>query len=189
MTRASRIQAFYSELSPRARGGLLVLAVLLGSWILMILNDAVAEKRAGVTQARANLQARQIALSQEDWDTRAQEAAQIRAQAEAEFWRAPTQGIAAARIQGALEAAARAAGVTEPRIDVRLVSDDRGGALFEAQVSGADPGGRFATYIEAVAAADGDLRLSYLEFRSAQRGFTARFIAPAIIDAEAGPDA
>lgn len=182
MTPVDRALAPLKGLSPRGRAGLAALGGLLALWGVMVLSESVDARKSSVERLQAQLSARKAALTQQDWSIVADEAQRARRAAETQFWRATTAGIAAARIQGAMEQAARAANVRNPRIEVRELSTENGLLLFEAQITGEDRGGQFATYVEAVAGSEGEVRLTLLEFTGQTRRFTARFLAPALIE-------
>lgn len=171
----------------RAQYGLVVLVSLAAIYALMGLSDANAQLRLSLDNTQRQLNARQAALEQRDWQQLAEQAALLTEGAEARFWRAPTEGIAAARIQGALEAAARSAGLQNPRVRVveagALGLNETGSEtrLFEAEVTARDSGGAFAPFIEAAAGATGELRAVRLDWDSRSQRFTVNFIAPALM--------
>lgn len=182
------VRTALATLSVRGQYGLVVLASLAGLYALTALNEVNAETRLSLNAAQRQLAARQSALEQRDWAALAAEAESLTQAAEARFWRAPTAGIAAARIQGALEAAARAAGLRDARVQVmEAEAMDRPAAgaearLFEAEVTARDIGGAFAPFIEAAAGAPGELRAVRLDWDSRTRRFTVTFIAPALME-------
>ena len=175
-------------LSERAQYGLIVLASLAGLYALTSLNEANVQARLALDGAQRQLSARQAALEQRDWEALATEAERLTNAAESRFWRAPTGGIAAARIQGALEAAARSAGLNDARVQVieaGVIERRAPGPetrLFEAEVTARDSGGAFAPFIEAAAGAPGELRAVRLDWDSRTRRFTVSFIAPALME-------
>jgi hypothetical protein len=183
----STLQNAFGALSVRAQYGLVVLVSLAAVYALMSLSDANAQLRLSLDNTQRQLNARQAALEQRDWQQLAEEAEQLTARAEAQFWRAPTEGIAAARIQGALEAAARSAGLQNPRVRVVVAGELGSGGteaesrLFEAEVTARDTGGAFAPFIEAAAGAPGELRAVRLDWDSRSQRFTVNFIAPALM--------
>lgn len=174
--------------SERGQYGLVVLASLAGLYALSSLSDANTQARLSLDNAERQLNARQAALEQRDWLALADEAEQLALAAEARFWRAPTEGIAAARIQGALEEAGRLAGLRNVRVQVIAVgtigrSESAAQTrLFEAEVTALDSGGAFAPFIEAAASAQGELRAVRLDWDSRTRRFTVGFIAPALME-------
>lgn len=182
------VRTALGTLSERAQYGLVVLASLAGVYALTALNDANTQTRQVLDSAQRQLSARQAALEQRDWAALAAEAESLTQTAEARFWRAPTAGIAAARIQGALETAARAAGLPDARVqlvEVGVMERRAPGPetrLFEAEVTGRDSGGAFAPFIEAAAGAPGELRAVRLDWDSRTRRFTVTFIAPAVME-------
>lgn len=183
------VQNALDALSVRARFGLVVLGAIGGIYALLMLNDANVEAQRALDMAQRQLAARQGALEQRDWTALAAEVDALAQAAEARFWRAATPGIAAARIQGALEAAAREAGLNEVRVRVveaGVLQRHTPGPdvrLFEAEVSARDRGGAFAPFIEAAAGAPGELRAVRLDWDSRTQRFTVVLIAPALLEA------
>jgi hypothetical protein len=176
-------------LSLRARYGAVALIGLAAIYAQAQLETASRQVLAELAQTQRQLAARQATLGQADWASLAGEAEALSKAAEARFWRAATPGIAAAQLQGALEAAAREAGLDEPR--VRVIESGRleAGApdmdirLFEAELTARDTGGAFAPLIEAAAGAQGDLRAIRLDWDGANRRFTLVLLAPVLIEA------
>lgn len=177
-------------LSLRARYGVVALVALAAVYAEAQIRTASSQVLAELAQTQRQLAARQATLGQADWASLADEAEALSQAAEARFWRAATPGIAAARLQGALEAAAREAGLDEPRVRVietgRLESGtaDMDIRLFEAELTARDAGGAFAPLIEAAAGAQGDLRAIRLDWDEANRRFTLVLLAPVLIEAD-----
>ena len=177
-------------LSPRSRYGLVALAGLAGIYGHMELETANRELVSELAQTQRQLSIRQETLGQADWASLAGEARAKSEAAEARFWRAATPGIASAQLQGALEAAAREAGLDEPRVRVleagRLEKEqvDRDIRLFEAELTARDGGGAFAPLIEAAAGAQGDLRAIRLDWDGLNQRFTLVMRALVLIEAE-----
>jgi len=184
----SPVRAALGALSERAQYGLVLLASLAGLYALTTLHDANAQASRALDGAQRQLAARQAALEQRDWAALAAEAESLTQNTESRFWRAPTSGIAAARLQGALEAAAREAGLRDARVRVmeaEVIEQRAPGPetrLFEAEVTARDNGGAFAPFIEAAAGAPGELRAVRLDWESRTRRFTVLFIAPALLE-------
>jgi hypothetical protein len=174
------------SLTPRAQMGLLVLAALAGLYALAELDSAAEQLRQELGLAQRQLATREAALEQIDWASLASEADIIAAAIETRFWRAPTEGIASARIQGALEASARRVSLAGARVTiVRARELPDGLVVFEAELSAQGRSGSFAPLLEAAASAEGDLRATFIDWTSANRRFTVRFLAPALIEPDA----
>lgn len=188
---AGPARAALGGLSERAQYGLVLLASLAGLVAMTNLNDMNAQTSRALDNAQRQLAARQGALEQRDWAALAGEAESLTREAEARFWRAPTPGIAAARVQGALETAAREAGLRDARVRVIEAGPIERRApgpetrLFEAEVTAHDRGGAFAPFIEAAAGAPGELRAVRLDWEARTQRFTVSFIAPALMEPEA----
>ncbi len=176
---ATRLQA---GLTPRAQLGLAVFATLVCVYALLEISDRTLQLEQQLDLAHRQLATREAALEQRDWTSLAAEAGQLADTIEARFWRAPTEGIASARIQGAIEAAARRVSLAGSRVSIVRAQTLPGGlVLFEAELSAQDRAGSFGPLLEAAASADGDLRPTFIDWTSANRRFTVRFLAPAMI--------
>lgn len=175
-----------SGLTPRAQLGLTVLLTLACVYALMEVGDRSRQLEQELDLARRQLATREAALEQRDWASLASEAGQLADSVEARFWRAPTEGIASARIQGAVEAAARSVALAGSRVSIVRAQTLPGGlVVFEVELSAQDRAGSFAPLMQAAAMADGDLRPTVIDWTSASRRFTVRFLAPAMIEPEA----
>ncbi len=171
------------ELSPRAQLGLLFLAVIAASILVMDLsahNGALERQLRTVT---TELAGRRAALDQRDWNI-VQEAAEAEADAvEGRFWRGATTGLVSAEILGAVETAASLAGLNDARVTV-LRSDvlAHDAILFEVEIIARSNGGGFATFLEAITQAEHEIRPSELEWSGRNRPVTIRLLVPAIVD-------
>lgn len=184
----SASQSAMASLSERSRFGLIALLSLMGVYLIVNLDEANTRSGRSLDNLQRQLSARQAALEQRDWAALAAEAERLTGMTEARFWQAPTEGIAAARLQGALEAAAREAGLRDARVRLATAgSIERHAAgpetlLFEAEVSARDSGGSFAPFIEAATGAAGELRAIRLDWDARTQRFTLTFIAPALLE-------
>ncbi|AZU03105.1 hypothetical protein X907_0558 [Glycocaulis alkaliphilus] len=172
-------------MTARAQLGLAIFSAIACIYALLETGDRSNQLDQELDLARRQLATREAALEQRDWANLAGEAAQLADAVEARFWRAPTEGIASARIQGAIEAAARRVSLAGSRVSiVRAQSLPGGLVVFEAELSAQDRAGSFAPLLEAAASADGDLRPTFIDWSASNRRFTVRFLAPAMIESD-----
>lgn len=102
----------------RAATGLLAIGVLLGSYGILGLNDAVLAMRSLYSQEALRLQ-RDAAIGQEkDWPARARASTVMRQALAARLWQAESEGVALANVQDWVTTAAREAGID--RLQVKL---------------------------------------------------------------------
>ncbi|WP_300540898.1 hypothetical protein [Maricaulis sp.] len=177
------IQRLSTSLTVRAQLGLIVLLALVGFVAVMDMSARNAALRQQLTTVRTELAGREAALDQRDWNSVLSEADTEVAAVEARFWRGATTGLASAQILGAVETAARLARLNSPRVQV-LRSDalsDRA-ILFEVELTARSNDGGFATFLEAITEAEGELRPAELVWEGRNRPVTIRLVAPAIID-------
>ncbi|MED5550683.1 MAG: hypothetical protein VX529_15130 [Pseudomonadota bacterium] len=172
-----------NALTPRAQLGLIVLVTLLGAVAAMDLASRNALLEQQLATVRTELAGREAAIRQRDWNSvLASSQAEVEA-VESRFWRGSTTGLVSAQILGAVEAAARTSQLSNPRVSV-LRSDALAGqaVLFEVELTARSNGGGFATFLEALTQAGGELRPAELEWEGRNRPVTIRLVAPAIIE-------
>lgn len=177
------MQRLSGALTERAQLGLIVLAALVGLVAMMDMTARNAVLHQQLTTVRTELAGRQAALEQRDWNSVLADAEAEVDSVETRFWRGATTGLASAQILGAVETAARLAQLNSPRVQV-LRSDalsDRA-ILFEVELTARSNGGGFATFLEAITEAEGELRAAELVWEGHNRPVTIRLVAPAIID-------
>jgi hypothetical protein len=185
---ADPIKRAFESLDDRARFGLVLVGVLAGIFALSELTSANGQARQSLDAAQRQLAVRKGALEHREWASMAAEADALVASTEERFWRAATPGIAAAQVQGALEAAARNAGLRDVRVrvvetgSVEQLMPGPEIRLFEAEVTARDRGGAFAPFIEAAAGANGELRAVRLDWDARTQRFTVILIAPALLE-------
>lgn len=97
--------------NPRLQAGAAIIALLLASWVVLVLGDIRQAQIARLEQARARyIQVRQLA-GQDIWLQRAADAAKLADALEAEIPQAPSAGLAQAQFQGWLKGIVDAQGV------------------------------------------------------------------------------
>ena len=136
-----------------------------------------------VRELRREHQLQTALLSDDGWSQRAAEAASAVEEVESQFWNGSTSGIAAAELQGALEAAARAAQVTRPRVEVQSDPEAFGpqAVVFEAAINAQDGRGQFLFLFQELARADGFLLPTSFRWARRNRQLEIRLQAPAVI--------
>jgi len=182
---SAALQRASDSLTMRARLGLLVFLALLGLVAVMELNAHNGALVRQLATVRTELAGREAALEQRDWNT-VLEAARLEVETtESRFWRGSTTGLAGAQILGAVENAARISQLNTPRVSV-LRSDalSERAILFEVEMTARSNGGGFATFLEAITQAEGELRPAELVWGGRNRPVTIRLVAPAIIDGD-----
>jgi hypothetical protein len=180
---ATLAERMRSTLTPRAQLGLIALLALLALVALLELSSRNEQLRRDTLTVRTEYAGRLAALEQRDWTQVLNSAASELTMVEDRFWRAETTGLASAEILGAVEAAARRAELSAPRVSV-LRSDLVGSdvILFEVEVTARSNNGRFATFLEALVESEGLLQPSELEWQGQNRPVTVRLVAPALVE-------
>ncbi|BDX00704.1 hypothetical protein [Maricaulis maris] len=180
---STTLQRASDSLTVRARLGLIVLVALAGIVAAMDLSARNTRLVQQLATVRTELAGREAALEQRDWNTVLEAARAEVDAAESRFWRGATTGLASAQILGAVENAARVSRLATPRVSVLRSEPLSGGAvLFEVEMTARSNGGGFATFLEAVTQAEGDLRPAEVVWGGRNRPVTIRLIAPAIIE-------
>ena len=184
------------QMTGRAVIGLSVLLAVLAAVGLSELAALNARLDDRVRDLRREHQLQTAMLSDGSWSQRAEEASRAVAQVEAQFWSGSTTGIAAAELQGSIEAAARAAEVRRPRVQVQSNPEDFGpqAVVFDASLNALDPDGQFLFVFQELARADGFLLQTSFKWNRRGGQLEMRMAAPAIIgqaapqpDQEAAP--
>jgi len=194
MSVAARFDAVREQLreqaTPRALAGLSALAAIVAFVAISDLSGAVSEKRQRVEDLRRDAQLQEALLDGEDWAQRAAAAEAERRRVRAQFWRGETQGIVAARLQGAVETAARDAGVERVRVAVGQAPDALGASasVFEIQLQALDRDGQFLALYQTLSRQDAYLPPTAFEWSRSNGRLRMTLAAPAII-AGAEPDA
>lgn len=102
----------------RARIGLLVIGVLIGSYGLVVLHRSAAEQIAVYQQDSARL-ARLVAIAgEQEWPKRAEGSVALRAALENRLWTAESEGVAQADLQAWIADIGRDVGM--PMFDIRV---------------------------------------------------------------------
>lgn len=165
---------------------------VLGMGLLLAVLAAVGLSELAALTARLDDQVREMhrerqlqtaMLSDQSWPQRAEEAANAVAVIEAQFWTGSTTGIAAAELQGSVEAATRSAAVDRPRIQVQSDAEPFGprAVVFEASVNALDRDGQFLSLFQELARAEGALVLTGFKWSRQNGQLEMRMQAPAII--------
>ena len=184
------------QMTGRAVIGLSVLLAVLAAVGLSELAALNARLDDRVRDLRREHQLQTAMLSDGSWSQRAEEASRAVAQVEAQFWSGSTTGIAAAELQGSIEAAARAAEVRRPRVQVQSNPESFGpqAVVFDASLNALDPDGQFLFVFQELARADGFLLPTSFKWNRRGGQLEMRMAAPAIIgqaapqpDQEAAP--
>lgn len=179
------------QLSPRAMIGAGVLVAMLAVILLGEFARAVDALRDEVEDLSREQRIESSLLTDQSWPVRARDLAANAAAAEAQFWRGETSGIVAARLQGAVEQAARDAELEQIRVQVapRPTALGEKAVVFELALDARDRRGQFLSLFQRLAEADGELVITRFEWSRRSGAMTVRIEAPAIIAAQTGSQA
>lgn len=172
-----------SEATPRALAGLGALGIILAVIVLGDMSRLVSESRDRVADLQRQKVLQEALLSGEDWSGRAEQAEAARREARGRFWRGETNGIVAARLQGAVEAAAREAGIERVRVEVGQSPDPlgSGAVVFEIALSGSDRNGQFLALYQTLSRAEAYLTPSDFSWNRINGRLELTILAPAVV--------
>ena len=106
-----------------------------------------------------------------------------------DFWTGATNGIIAAQLQGAVERAARNAGLTRVRVNVTGTPEPLGdqASLFEIAVNARDTDGQFLAFFQELSRAEHQIVITRFNWRRSNGALDLRLEAPAqLTEPEAG---
>ncbi len=172
-----------SEATPRALAGLAALGVILAVVVLGDMSRMVSESRERVADLQRQKGLQEALLSGEDWSGRAEQAEAARREARSRFWRGETNGIVAARLQGAVEAAAREAGIERARVAVEQNPEPlgAGAVVFEIALSGSDRSGQFLALYQTLSRTEAYLSPSSFSWNRNNGRLELTILAPAVV--------
>ncbi len=171
------------QLSIRTQAGLVILLGLAALAGLMELDTRNTALRQELTAVRTELASYRAMLEQQDWFEITTHAADALERVEGQFWTAATPGLAGAEILGAVEAAAREAALINPRVTVlESATLPNGAVLFEVEITARNDRGQFATFMETLTRAGGEIRPFELNWQGQGRPVSILLLAPAMIE-------
>lgn len=177
---------FEQQATPRALIGVALLMILATYFLVDSLAGLVQTQRTENDNLRRELAIQQSLLSDSEWIARAEATRVALEAAQDRFWKGDTPGIVIAEIQGAVETAARNAGLTQPRVTVvpspEPMSSDA--VLFDISVTARDGQGQFLSFFQSLIRSENLLVPKRLHWRQANGALDIRLVAPAIISPE-----
>lgn len=172
--------------SPRALIGAGALVVMLAVILLGDFASAVGSLSREVEDLKREQRLERSLLADQSWPERARELSQAASDVESQFWRGETAGIVSARLQGAVEQAARTADLERIRVQVAprptpIVGD---AVMFEVALEARDQRGQFLSLFQLLSQSDGELVITRFDWARRTGALTVRLEAPAIISAQ-----
>lgn len=169
------------QATPRAMAGLAVLVAILALWGLGELGASVSSLRQNVDELE---RARRLELSLLNDQSWLDQAGDVQAQLDStqgSFWQGATNGIIAAQLQGAIESAARNAGLSRVRVNVTGTPEPLGqdAILFEVSISARDTDGQFLAFFQELSRTDNLVVISRFSWRRGNGALDVRVQAPA----------
>lgn len=172
------------QATPRVLAGIAMLIAILVFLALEDLADRVSQKRAEVEDLRREQRLHSALLGDDDWVERAATAEAALELTRERFWNGATTGIVAARLQGSVEASARAAELQQPRVAVLPNPSPLGESarLFEISLNARDRQGQFLSFFQDLGRADGFLIPVAFEWDKINGSLLVRLEAPATLE-------
>lgn len=185
MNRTERLSGLREQLreqaTPRAMAGLAALLAILALWGLGELAASVSSLRQNVDELE---RARRLELSLLNDQSWMDQAGDVQAQldnTQDRFWQGATNGIIAAQLQGAIESAARDAGLSRVRVNVTGTPEPLGenAILFEVSISARDTDGQFLAFFQELSRTENLVVISRFSWRRGNGALEVRVQAPA----------
>ncbi|WP_306017366.1 hypothetical protein [Oceanicaulis sp. MMSF_3324] len=177
-----------SQATPRAMVGLAALILIVSIWALGELSASVSNLHQNVEELERARRLEQSLVNDQGWLDQAGDIQARLSQTQDSFWSGSTNGIVAAQLQGAVERAARNAGLSRVRVNVTGTPDALGeqASLFEISLTARDSDGQFLAFFQELGRAEHQIMISRFNWRRPNGALDVRLVAPARI-AEAGP--
>lgn len=172
---------FKEQATPRALAGLAALVVILALWGLGELNASVMALRQSVDELERSKRLELSLISDQSWLNQAGDIQQRLEQTQETFWEGGTNGIIAAQLQGAVESAARNAGLSRIRVSVTGVPEPLGesASLFEVSITAWDTEGQFLAFYQELSRTENLVVVSRFSWRRSNGSLDMRILAPA----------
>ena len=184
----ARLRAELKEqATPRAMLGLAALVLIVSIWALGELNASVNRLHQTVEELQRAKRLEQSLVNDQGWLDQAGNIQARLAETQDNFWSGSTNGIVAAQLQGAVERAARNAGLSRVRVNVTGTPEPLGdqASLFEISLTARDSNGQFLAFFQELSRADHQIVISRFNWRRPNGALDVRLVAPArIADAE-----
>ena len=169
------------QATPRALAGLVALIAILALWGLGELSASVSSLHQDVDELQRARRLELSLLNDQNW---LEQAGDVQAQLEdtqASFWEGATNGIIAAQLQGAIEGAARNAGLSRVRVNVTGTPEPLGqdAVLFEISISARDTNGQFLALFQELSRTENLVVISRFSWSRRNGALDMRVQAPA----------
>lgn len=177
------------QATPRALVGLAALVAILAIWGLGELSASVSSLRQNVEELERARRLELSLLSDQGWLDQAGDVQEQLTRTQDDFWTGATNGIIAAQLQGAVERAARNAGLTRVRVNVTGTPEPLGdqASLFEVSVNARDTDGQFLAFFQELSRAEHQIVITRFNWRRSNGALDLRLEAPAqLTEPEAG---
>ena len=177
------------QATPRAMVGLAALVAILAIWGLGELSASVSSLRQNVEELERARRLELSLLSDQGWLDQAGDVQEQLTRTQDDFWTGATNGIIAAQLQGAVERAARNAGLTRVRVNVTGTPEPLGdqASLFEIAVNARDTDGQFLAFFQELSRAEHQIVITRFNWRRSNGALDLRLEAPAqLTEPEAG---
>lgn len=177
------------QATPRALVGLAALVAILAIWGLGELSASVSSLRQNVEELERARRLELSLLSDQGWLDQAGDVQEQLTRTQDDFWTGATNGIIAAQLQGAVERAARNAGLTRVRVNVTGTPEPLGdqASLFEIAVNARDTDGQFLAFFQELSRAEHQIVITRFNWRRSNGALDLRLEAPAqLTEPEAG---
>lgn len=175
------------QATPRAMAGLAALIVILAVWGLSELGASVSSLRDNVEELERARRLELSLLNDEGWLDQAGDVQNQLSRTQNSFWTGATNGIVAAQLQGAVERAARNAGLSRVRVNVTGAPEPLGqeASLFEVSITARDSDGQFLAFFQELSRAEHQIVITRFNWRRSNGALDMRLQAPAqIMDQE-----
>ena len=176
------------QATPRAMVGLAALVAILAIWGLGELSASVSSLRQTVEELERARRLELSLLSDQGWLDQAGDVQEQLTRTQDGFWTGATNGIIAAQLQGAVERAARNAGLTRVRVNVTGTPEPLGeqASLFEISVNARDSDGQFLAFFQELSRTEHQIVITRFNWRRSNGALDLRLEAPAQLT---GPEA
>lgn len=177
------------QATPRAMVGLAALVAILAIWGLGELSASVSSLRQNVEELERARRLELSLLNDQGWLDQAGDVQEQLTRTQDGFWTGATNGIIAAQLQGAVERAARNAGLARVRVNVTGTPEPLGNqaSLFEISVNARDSDGQFLAFFQELSRAEHQIVITRFNWRRSNGALDLRLEAPALLtEPEAG---
>ncbi len=171
------------QATPRAIAGLAALVAILAIWALGELSASVTSLRQEVEELERARRLELSLLNDQGWLDQAGDIQQRLDQTQNSFWTGATNGIVAAQLQGAVERAARNAGLSRIRVNVTGTPEPLGdqASLFEISITARDGEGQFLAFFQELGRTEHQIVITRFNWRRSNGALDMRLQAPAQI--------